>query len=305
MDLEVRGEQQAGGGSDEGLVQGRSIDAERESVRTVADKILIAALTKLVAVIPTTRPAQGIAGKLRKQFGIGTLIAGEVHFSQDDLAKTQRLLQAVIAGDRQAVSAMLVPHANWTMVGGSQKPRSPSQRFRLNWNFPSIAILPLYLDLPVAYMATQPDAAAELAPEVWVACDSMAMLRNVKAFPWVSQQIAGRRAVAIYVGDRGVGFPKAKAKAALRLHPVPVLAAITYSPEGMASVAGISCLERICLPEMDRVMSQHSTITAQRFEKQVTEWGDLLDALQSEPFRSLWAEMRSVGHAFRLSDIAK
>lgn len=274
------------------------------------EKLLIRFVERLLEVIPTSRPSTGFAGTLRRRYGIGTGAPGTVHFAVSDISQLQMVLNALRQGDRAALQAMVVleEDASARVVNGYDGlARKGTQRFSVCPSTENVAILPLNLETPVfaevSYLTARPEAVARYQPEVLVFCDSMMSLRNLRAMPWVMAELSGRRAVAVFQGDSGPGYTRPAAAAVLRANPVPVLAAVAYSPRGLLAAQGVPRLESICTPRLDWLQQFTSSVTSQRFTKQLVVAGPMLDAIEAGPLRTQWQSMKKFGHAFVLGDL--
>lgn len=217
-------------------------------------------LQTLIDTRPERRSALGVAGYLAKQHKIGrrsqTTDAFEIEYSSDDFVRAFELLTTGVVHTglgRQPSGLAHQPLALAAPAGVVAEPLSfPQGRHRTEFRSSLIATSMIGMAEGVVtterhFVSIDWREALQLPFEAIVLCQRLDDLALVRHYPWVLHQLAGRRAIAVYVGDGGLYRAQLCAEF-VHASKAPVLCLFDFDPRAIVRAAGFPRVEALCFP---------------------------------------------------------
>jgi hypothetical protein len=251
----------------------------------------LAFLARLVVQRPERRRAQGVAGFLAHNFEIGAVASNYVEYASEDFNRAHVLLQ--VCGYRTAFGPHSERSAKDDVVRGHAE---DSERL--------VAARPMHfghvLGLPSALVCAPSAQLARLPVEVILVCETFESLLLLDRMPWVARHVSGRRCLAVFRGNLSGTFSHAAVETLLDRSDCPILALVSFGPQGLALAAQLPRLEGICYPDLGFLTNLPDEGRSSVFKKQTQLFASTLLSSNSLVVADAWAKMKKVGSTLAL-----
>lgn len=265
----------------------------------------ISYLQRLVVERPTRRRSPGVASMMVSKFSIGRREAADpafIAYEEGDFARAEDLLTRLGATPQPATTATWRPR-----VVEKTEPTRPAPVLPLAAENSNVAVqlIGTSFRFPrgTSYLSMPWRDAASLPCTCIVACERLSTLSRLHRYGWLESYLKGRPTVAVYVGSTGL-FQSSSARSMMEVAAAPVIALVSFDPQGLVKAAALPRLEAVALPEFAEIARK---VAARRepdedFPVYARRHGPDLDKAPHPHVSALWAQLKKYGKGVSVVD---
>jgi hypothetical protein len=268
----------------------------------------ISYLQRLLVERPTRRRSPGVAGMMASKFSIGQREPTNpalIFYEEGDFARAKDMLTALGAPTQPAIMGMpRVIEKKKELRPAPVLPLVPVLPLAEETSHVAVQLIGAGYRLPpgTSYLSMPWRDAARLPCTCIVACERLSSLSRLHRYRWLESYLKGRPATAIYVGSTGL-FQSASARSMMEVSTAPVIALVSFDPQGLAKAAALPRLEAIALPEFAEISRAAARPDPDGdFAIHASRHGRDLEKASHPHVSALWALMKKYGKGVSVVD---